>query len=70
MPAFEVTASPGLLDLELGNNNGAINYRPRGLAQVLDAAERERAVSTPSPKPGTQVVADDAISNNPFAASA
>ena len=70
VPVFEVTASSGLLDLELGNNNGAINYRPRGLAQVLDAAERERAVSTPSPKPGTQVVADDAISNNPFAASA
>jgi hypothetical protein len=70
VPVFEVTASPGLLDLELGNTNGAINYRPRGLAQVLDAADRERAISTASPKPGTEVVADDAISNNPFAGSA
>jgi hypothetical protein len=70
VPVFEVEASPGLLDLEIGNSNGAINYRPRGLAQVLDARERERTISGAEPKPGTTVVADDAISNTPFAGGA
>jgi len=62
VPEFQLEVSPGLLDLELGNNNGPINYKPRGLAQVLDD-QAPGGASAPSPKPGTGVVSDDAIPN-------
>jgi len=66
----QITASPGTSDLQIDNNNGAINYKPTGLAQVLDARARERAISGVDPKPGQTVVSDDAISNTPFAGGA
>ena len=70
VPTFEVQPTPGLSNLEISNPNGAINYKPSGLSQVLDARARERAISGVEPKPGQTVVSDDAISDTPFAGGA
>lgn len=73
VPDFEIqSGNNGLLDLELGTaDTGAINYKPVGLARVLDRQRAlDRAISTPAPKPGTTVVSDDAVSESPFAGGA